>query len=91
MAITIQLPEPIERELASIWGEAALAQKVAEDLVIEAYRIGVISRGKVGELLGMSVHAREAFLKERDVPYNYDAEDLDEDLRTMSRYLEQHR
>lgn len=83
MAVTVELPEPVERELKERWDAAELSRKTLEALLIEAYREGLISRGKIGELLGMGFHEREAFLKERDVPYNYGVEEFEQDLRTM--------
>lgn len=83
MSVTVELPEPVERELATHWTEAQLSRKTLEALLIEAYREGLLSRGKVGELLGMGFQEREAFLNERGVAYNYGIEDFEQDLRTM--------
>ena len=87
MPLTVELPEQIERELRQLWGERELPRKAAEALVIEAYREGLISRGKLGELLGMSFAEREEFLSTRGVPYNYCPEDLEQDRQTMDRIL----
>lgn len=86
MATTIYIPIP--ESFRAILGQRApddvrLARWSFEALVIEAYREGLISRGKIGELLGLPFHEREAWLKERDVPYHYDATDLDQDREAL--------
>lgn len=83
MSAGVELPEPIVQQMKDIWGEDQLPRVVTEAVVVEAYRQGRISRGKVGELLGMGFHERETFLKARNVPYTYCAEDLELDARTM--------
>ncbi|HEY3284010.1 MAG TPA: UPF0175 family protein, partial [Armatimonadota bacterium] len=85
--LTLDVPEELAQELRDLWGESELPRRALEALVLEAYREGAISRGKVGELLGLGFHAREALLKERDAPYLYGPRDLDEDLRTTSELL----
>ena len=85
ITISIDLPEQAGKEFLDLWDQAALSRKVLEALVVEAYREGRISRGKVGEILGMGFHQREAFLRDRDVPYNYDQDDLQEDVETVAR------
>ena len=82
----------VPETILSINGErapdsASLARWSLEALVIEAYREGLISRGKVGELLGLSFHDREAWLKARDVPYLYDVADLNQDQAELDRLL----
>ena len=54
--------------------------------MIEAYREGLISRGKLGELQGMSFAEREEFLNTRGVPYNYRPEDLQQDIALNQRF-----
>jgi predicted HTH domain antitoxin len=88
MATTIQIPIP--ESFRAVLGERApdeakLARWSYEALVIEAYREGLITRGKIGELLNLPFHEREAWLKERDVPYLYDASDLEDDKRVLDK------
>lgn len=90
MATTIQIPIP--ESFRAVLGERApdearLARWSFEALVIEAYREGLISRGKIGELLDLPFHEREAWLKERDVPYLYDSTDLDKDRKALDGLL----
>lgn len=87
MALTVELSAAIERELTKAWGEAELSKIAEEALVLAAYRQGIISRGKVGELLGLSFFERENYLAEKSVPYNYGPEDFEQDMRTMDRIM----
>lgn len=82
--IRIQVPESFREILSELASdEAGLSQWSFEALVIEAYREGLITRAKIGEILGLSFHKREAWLKEREVPYLYDEKDLEEDRKTL--------
>ena len=66
--------------LETKWGN--LEQKLLEVLVIEAYREGSISIGKVRELLGMSTHLEvDAFLKAKGVDLHYNEADFEADLQ----------
>jgi len=87
--LEVVLPEDLKHTLAArVSSEEHLPRWVLEAIAIEAYREGLISRGKLGEILGLPFHEREAFLAQRDVPYNYGPEDLDEDARTLQRVME---
>ena len=78
MQIQIALPEDVARSLEERWG--SLERKLLEMLVIEAYRDGSISAGKVRELLGMSTHLEvDAFLKAKQVDLHYDEADFEAD------------
>ncbi len=65
MAIIVELQQEIEQQLEEEWHEE-LPRKTLEALAIESYRKGVLSRGQVSELLGISFHETEAFLKVRN-------------------------
>ena len=78
MQIQIALPDDVVRSLEERWG--SLERKLLEMLVIEAYREGSISAGKVRELLGMSTRLEvDAFLKAKGVDLHYDEADLEAD------------
>lgn len=78
MQIQIALPDDVVRSLEERWG--SLERKLLEMLVIEAYRDGSISAGKVRELLGMSTRLEvNAFLKAKGVDLHYDKADLEAD------------
>ena len=76
-------------EVARQWGETpeAVGRHVLEDAAIEGYRAGRLSHRQVGEMLGLDYWQTEAFLKERGVPVNYSAADLEADNATLDKIL----
>ena len=81
MQIQIALPDDVACSLNAKWG--SLERKLLEVLVIEAYREGSISIGKVRELLGMSTRLEvDAFLKAKGVDLHYNEADFEADLQT---------
>lgn len=84
--VTVPLPDG----LAALMG-ASLPQvqrRLLEDAVVEAYRLGRISRGEVASYLGQnSWHETEQFLTDREIPLAYDKHDLDHDLAVMDDFL----
>ncbi len=81
MAITIELPQEMEQLLNSEWPD--LSRRVLEAVVLEGYRDGVVSRGKVAEALGLTYSESEAFLKRHKALLDYDEEDLRRDVETL--------
>lgn len=78
MQIQIALPDDVACSLEAKWG--SLEKKLLEIVVIEAYREGSISVGKVRELLGMSTRIEvDAFLKAKGVDLHYDEADFEAD------------
>ncbi len=81
MQIQIALPDDVACFLEGKWG--SLERKLLEMLVIEAYREGSISAGKVRELLGMSTRLEvDAFLKAKEVDLDYNEADFEADRQT---------
>jgi predicted HTH domain antitoxin len=81
MQIEIALPDDIARDLTNRWGN--LERQILEMVVVQAYRDGVISAGKVRQLLGMATRLEvDAFLKQKGVYLHYDAAELDADQKT---------
>lgn len=64
-----------------------LSRQELEAYAIENYRQGTISLGKLAELLDMCIDEANGFLKEHNVPSNYDLEDLARDRRTLELFL----
>lgn len=85
MPVTIDLPEEIERRLNEEWQD--LPRRALEALALEGYRSEVLTRGQVGELLGLDFWQTEAFLRERGAFLQYSAEDLTQDRRTQEQLL----
>jgi predicted HTH domain antitoxin len=84
-SLTIALPEEIEQQLRSEWGALGFTRRVLEAIALEGYRSEALSAGQVAELLDLSVHETETFLKERGVYLHYTIEDLDQDHLTQER------
>lgn len=86
MQIQLALPDDVAHSLKAKWG--SLERKLLEILVIEAYRDGSISVGKVRELLGMSTRLEvDAFLKTKGVDLHYNEADLEAD-RSLHEQLQ---
>jgi predicted HTH domain antitoxin len=85
MQVTVELPDQVARQ----WGTTpdAVGRHVMEDAAIESYRAGRLSHRQVGEMLGLDYWQTETFLKERQVPLNYSAADLDADNAAFARIL----
>jgi len=65
--------------------ERGLSETVTRSFIIELYREGVISLGKAAEILGLKKLEMVAFLKERNIPLNYDSDELEKDRETWKR------
>ena len=87
MQFTVKLPDQVARQ----WGETpdAVGLHVVQDAAIEGYRSGRLSQRQVGEMLGLDYWQTESFLKERGVPLNYSAADLEADNATLDKILSQ--
>lgn len=85
MHVAIDLPEEIARQLTAAWGD--MPRKTLEAVAVEGYRTGVLTRGQIGSLLGLSFWETEAFLKERQAYLPYGQSDLDQDRADLDRAL----
>jgi predicted HTH domain antitoxin len=85
MQVIVELPDQVARQ----WGEnpGAVERHVLEDAAIEGYRAGRLSHRQVGEMLALDYWQTELFLKERGVPLNYSAADLEADIATLGKIL----
>jgi predicted HTH domain antitoxin len=85
MQVIVQLPDQIARQ----WGDSpdSVGRHVMEDAAIEGYRAGRLSHRQTGEMLGLDYWQTEAFLKQRGVPLNYSAADLEADTLTLGKIL----
>jgi predicted HTH domain antitoxin len=87
MSVTIELPEKIQQQLETEWGN--LSRRALEALAVEGYRSGALSAGQVAEMLELSFGETESFLKEREAYLHYTAEDLRQDVEANERLLAQ--
>ncbi len=85
MSVTIELPEEIEQQLETEWGN--LPRRALEALAVEGYRSGALSAGQVAEMLTLSVWETEKFLKEHEAYLHYSEEDFQRDIETQERIL----
>lgn len=81
MQVQVILPDDIAQSLENKWGN--LEQKLLEMLILEAYREGSISVGKVRELTGMATRLEaDAWLKSKGIDLHYSEADLKADHQT---------
>ncbi|NER19180.1 MAG: UPF0175 family protein [Symploca sp. SIO1B1] len=81
MDITISLPDKIVSSLKENWGD--LEERLLEAIVLDAYKEGLISAGKVGELLGIPTRLEaDAFLKSKGIHLTYSEADFEADRQT---------
>ena len=81
MHIQIALPDDIAHFLETRWGN--LERKLLEMLTLEAYREGLISVGKVRELLGIATRLEvDAWLQSKGVDLHYNEIDFEDDQQT---------
>ena len=81
MQIQIALPDEVADSLLNKWG--SLERNLMEMIVIEAYREGSISVGKVRELLEMKTSLEvDTFLKAKGVDLAYNKADFEADRQT---------
>lgn len=74
MEVLISIPD----QLAEKWAD--LPRDVLEAFAAQAYRRGKLSSAEVQEVLGLSSRFEVMrFLKEQDVPINYNVEAFEED------------
>ena len=76
MTIHFELPE-LEDDLRADYGN--LNQAAKEALLIDAYRTGRLSIGRLAQVLGHSISATNAWLDEHRVGPNYSMTDFADD------------
>ena len=85
MNVAIELPEDILHQLETEWRD--VPRRVLEAIAVEGYRSGALTQGQVGQMLDLSWHETEAFLKERQAYLRYDETDLEQDRATLDRVM----
>lgn len=84
--ISFDIPRDLAAELTNHWGDLNTAAR--EAFVIESYRAGKISLGKLAELLGLETSYRaQQWLSTKSIPLNYTVADLESDCATLDRLL----
>lgn len=64
--------------------ESTVARRILEDAAVERYRAGLISRGQVSRILGLSWPKTEEFLASRKCDRRYGLQELEEDRKTAA-------
>lgn len=80
MTVSFHLDDQLERQLRRDLGDLDAAAK--EALLIEAYRMGKLSIGRLADTLGIGVLEADHWLAERGVALNYSLDDFRADRRT---------
>lgn len=82
MQITVDIPDEIAQRLGQT-GDA-LAHKLLEVVIADAYRSGAVSTAEVRRILQLPSRLEtHAFLKRMGVYLNYDETELERDLQTL--------
>lgn len=88
MSVTIELPEEIEQQLETEWGD--LPRRALEAVALEGYRSGALTLAQLRRMLGFATRMEaDAFLKQRGLYLEYTEADLERDRETHRRLREQ--
>jgi predicted HTH domain antitoxin len=79
--MTIEIPQ--ERLDAALRSENPI--NLIREIVLALYSQEVISGGKARKLLGLSVLEFHKLLREHQIPWSYDADELRKDVETLKR------
>jgi Uncharacterised protein family (UPF0175) len=85
MTLTLQIPDFVAASLHLM--ESGRERRVMEALALEGYRSGDLSRGQLGEMLGMGYWDTEAFLKQHGAVYGLTENDLEQDRHKLDELL----
>jgi hypothetical protein len=87
MTLSVEMPDAIAAQLHL---DGANGQRRAlEIFALEGYRLGDLSQGQVGELLGLGFHETEEFLKANRAPAGLGPEEHERGLRNLERAVAQ--
>lgn len=80
MEITISIPDKF---IPAEDVDGDISRQILEAYAIQNYREEKMSLGRIAELLDLSIDEAHGFLKEHNIPSNYDWKDLTRDRRTL--------
>ena len=83
--LCVTFPKSLEITLNK--SESETVGTIKEIVALHLYKIGTISLGKAGEIIGLSKQEMLHLLSIRKIPINYDVDDLKSDLETLDRVL----
>ncbi len=87
-SLVVEVPAAIRTLLPSQSTDDEIRRWIIESAVIEGYREGRWSHGKVGQLLRLSWSQTEALLQSRGVPLNLTPQDMDEEFATLEQLFD---
>ena len=88
MQFTVDLPDDFVRQLVLAGREPARA--ALEDMAVEAFRARRVTEHQLANLLGMSRHELDGFLKQREVYYDFTLDDLQRESELGERLWHKH-
>ncbi|MBI2926107.1 MAG: UPF0175 family protein [Verrucomicrobia bacterium] len=83
MQVTLELPDAVAERLGKNGTDVSRA--VLEAVVLEQYRSGEISRGKLAELLNLDFWQSEEFLRQHSAALPVTVEDLEAERRATEQ------
>lgn len=78
MNVILEIPDPVAKALG--YQVETLPRRALEALLVDECVRGMISRGKVAEVLGLSFQEVETFFRQHQVPYPIKTASDDEEL-----------
>ncbi|MBE0524811.1 MAG: UPF0175 family protein [Methanosarcinales archaeon] len=84
--ITTEIHLPSDILYSQGIGKDRVEYFVKKNFLLELYREGKISLGKMAELLDMNLVEMLGILKDSNIPLNYGVTDLEEDIKTAKRF-----
>lgn len=85
IAVTVELPAAVAPQFGA--DPVAIARRLLEQAAAEGYRSNQLSRGQVGQMLGLDWTETEEFLAVHNCDRHYDAADLEKDRQNLDRLL----
>ncbi len=82
MSVTVSIPERIFEQ-----SRGEISRELLERAVIEAYRCGAISTGRLAEILDFTIDEANAFLKAHKVHSEITGEDIEEGRKVLDALL----
>jgi len=85
MNVTVEIPDSFARQMHLDGPEAQ--NRTLLKLALESYRAGELSRGQVGELLGLSFWETETLLKEHGCDMDLTVEEFERQSEQLEAYI----
>lgn len=84
MNVTLTIPETIFEQSGG-----KIARELLEQAVLEAFRAGAISLGRLAEILGLTIDEASGFLKTHNIQSGMTTADIEEGRAVLSALLDQ--